>query len=61
MELRHKFDLNLLLSQNNMVRSNFYYHKEWTKLADKYQVIKELIKTIFYKHKGSYGYRRITD
>ena len=44
MELRHKFELNLLLSQTNMVCSNFYYHQKRTKLADKYQVIKELIK-----------------
>jgi hypothetical protein len=28
MELRHKFDLNLLLNQTNMARSNFYYHQK---------------------------------
>jgi putative transposase len=61
MELRHKFDLNLLLSQTNMARSNFYYHQKKIKSVDKYQVIKELIKTIYHKHKGRYGYRRITD
>ena len=61
MELRHKFDLNLLLNQINMARSNFYYHQKKTKSADKYQEIKELIKSIYYKHKGRYGYRRITD
>ncbi len=61
MELRHKFDLNLLLNQTNMTRSNFYYHQKRTKSADKYQVIKELIKSIYHKHKGRYGYRRITD
>ena len=61
MELRHKFDLNLLLSQTNMARSNFYYHQKKVKSADKYQVIKELIKSIYHKHKGLYGYRRITD
>ncbi len=61
MELRHKFDLNLLLNQTNMARSNFYYHQKKTKSADKYQVIKELIKSIYHKHKGRYGYRRITD
>jgi putative transposase len=60
MELRHKFDLNLLLNQTNMARSNFYYYQKKTKLADKYQEIKELIKSIYYKHKGRYGYRRIT-
>ena len=61
MELRHKFDLSLLLNQTNMARSNFYYHQKKTKSADKYQVIKELIKFIYHKHKGRYGYRRITD
>jgi putative transposase len=61
MELRHKFELNLLLNQTNMARSNFYYHQKKIKLADKYQEIKELIKSIYHKHKGRYGYRRITD
>jgi transposase InsO family protein len=61
MELRHKFDLSLLLSQTNMARSNFYYHQKKIKSVDKYQVIKELIKSIYHKHKGRYGYRRITD
>ena len=61
MELRHKFDLNLLLNRTKMARSNFYYHQKKTKSADKYQEIKERIKSIYYKHKGRYGYRRITD
>lgn len=61
MELRHKFDLNLLLNQINMARSNFYYYQKQSKSIDKYQVIKELIKSIYHKHKGRYGYRRITD
>ena len=61
MELRHKFDLNLLLNQTNMARSNFYYHQKQIKSVDKYQVIKELIKSIYNIHKGRYGYRRITD
>ena len=30
-------------------------------MPDKYETIKELIKSIYYKHKGRYGYRRITD
>jgi transposase InsO family protein len=60
-ELRHKFDLNLLLNQTNMARSNFYYYQKKVKSTDKYQVIKELIKSIYHKHKGRYGYRRITD
>ena len=44
-----------------MARSSFYYHQKQSKAADKYRVIKELITTIYHKHKGRYGYRRITD
>ena len=44
-----------------MARSSFYYHKKQSKIPDKYQLIKELIKSIYHKHKGRYGYRRITD
>ena len=61
MELRHKYDLELLLNQTKMARSSFYYHQKQCKSTDKYQVIKELIKSIYHKHKGRYGYRRITD
>ena len=61
MELRHQYDLETLLNQTNMARSSFYYHQKQHKSSDKYQVIKELIKSIYHKHKGRYGYRRITD
>ena len=61
MELRHKFDLALLLDLTNMARSSFYYHQKQNTLPDKYQEIKELIKAIYQSHKGRYGYRRITD
>lgn len=42
-----------------MARSSFYYHQNRSK-TDKYYEIKELIKKIYHKHKGRYGYRRIT-
>lgn len=61
MELRHKFDLDLLLDLTKMARSSFYYHQKQNKLPDKYKEIKELIKAIYQRHKGRYGYRRITD
>ena len=61
MELRHKFDLELLLDLTKMARSSFYYHQKQNKLPDKYKEIKELIKAIYQRHKGRYGYRRITD
>ena len=44
-----------------MARSSFYYHQKKNKSADKYKVIKELIQSIYHKHKGRYVYRRITD
>ena len=61
MELRHQYDLNLLLDCSNMARSSFYYYQKRDKIPDKYKVIKELIRSIYHKHKGRYGYRRITD
>lgn len=61
MELRHEFDLEMLLNQTNMARSSFYYHQKQFDLPDKYKEIKEIIKTIYNQHKGRYGYRRITD
>lgn len=42
-----------------MARSSFYYHQSRNK-TDKYQEIKDLIKGIYHRHKGRYGYRRIT-
>ncbi len=44
-----------------MARSSFYYHQKQNNSSDKYREIKELIKAIYQKHKGRYGYRRITD
>ena len=61
MELRHLYDLDLLLDRTNMARSSFYYYQKQSKLPDKHEAIKELIKAIYHKHKGRYGYRRITD
>lgn len=61
MELRHRFDLELLLDLTDMARSSFYYHRKQITLPDKYQETKELIRTIYQRHKGRYGYRRITD
>lgn len=43
-----------------MARSSFYYHLKKSKLPDKYKEIKASIKSIYQKHKGRYGYRRIT-
>ncbi len=60
MELRHEYDLDILLNRMGMARSSFYYYQKSTLLNDKYQDIKELINTIYHSHKGRFGYRRIT-
>ena len=43
-----------------MARSTFYYNLRSCKKEDKYKVEKAMIYTIFHKHKGSYGYWRVT-
>ena len=43
-----------------MARSTFYYHLKHSNKKDKYKEVKKMIYTIFHKHKGRYGYRRIT-
>ncbi|MDO3695231.1 IS3 family transposase [Wenyingzhuangia sp. chi5] len=59
-ELRHKYDLSVLLHHAKMARSSFYYHLQKNKKPDKYEFIKRFITQIYHQHKGRYGYRRIT-
>jgi len=59
MELRHKYDLAVLLSCMRMPRSSFYYYAKQSS-ADKYFEIKAMIQNIYHRHKGRLGYRRIT-
>ena len=54
-------DLNLLLELKKMARSTFYYHMKNIGNDDKYKDVKDKIATIFHKHKGRYGYRRVTE
>lgn len=60
MELRHRYDLAILLSCLRMARSNFYYYQKRLQGTDKHEDTKALIKQLYHKHKGTYGYRRIT-
>lgn len=60
MELRHQFDLDILLSCVKMARSTFYYYSKKAGQPDKYERVKNLISRIYHDHKGRYGYRRIT-
>ena len=59
-ELRHEFKLNDLLEFAKLPRSTFYYHLKKKKQPDKYAQIKVKITEIYHRHKGRYGYRRIT-
>lgn len=59
MELRHKYDLAILLSCVKMARSSFYYYAKRMGLADKYQETKTAIQDLYHQHKGRLGYRRI--
>ena len=60
MELRHKYDLTILLSCLKMARSSFYYYSKQIGNTDKYFEVKEIIQRIYHEHKGRLGYRRIT-
>lgn len=43
-----------------MARSTFYYQQKVLLIEDKYADLKEHIRTIYARHQGRYGYRRIT-
>ncbi|WCH50021.1 IS3 family transposase [Lysinibacillus sp. OF-1] len=58
-ELRLDFPLQALLKVANIKKSTYYYHLHKRTTPDKYEQIKERIQTLFYYHKGRYGYRRI--
>jgi putative transposase len=59
MELRHKYDLAILLSCVKMARSSFYYYAKRMNFADKYLETKAAIQDLYHQHKGRLGYRRI--
>jgi putative transposase len=59
MELRHRYDLAVLLYCMRMARSSFYYYQKQLQEVDKYEETKALIRFIYHKHKGRLGYRRI--
>ena len=44
----------------NMARSSYYYYEKKQQVTDKYREIKSLIEQIYHRHKGRFGYRRIT-
>jgi len=60
-ELRPEHNLELLLKFGKMARSTFYYNTKRLKQSDGYDAVRERIRAIYTKHRGRYGYRRITD
>jgi putative transposase len=59
-ELRQQFPLAGLLKLAKLPRSTFYYQQKQLQAGDKHQQLKAQIRTLFVRHKGRYGYRRIT-
>lgn len=60
LELRPDYSLPLLLAVAGLSRSTFYYQAKVLGASDKYAGLKSSIKAVYERHKGRYGYRRIT-
>lgn len=54
------FRLDLLLETARLPRSTYYYQLKQLEGLDKDKEFKDEIQTIYYEHKGNYGYRRMT-
>ena len=59
-ELRQQYPIARLLKLAQLPRSTFYYQQKLLKQDDKYRQLKATIKAVFERHKGRYGYRRVT-
>lgn len=59
-ELKAKHKFEYLLSATGLARSVYYYQCKVLSKPDSSEAVKALIKALFNKHKGRYGYRRIT-
>ena len=60
-ELRQQHRLSALLKVAELSRSTFYYQAKAQQAGDKDAELKAGISAIYERHKGRYGYRRITD
>ena len=58
--MRHRHPLSLLLRVAKLSRSTFYYHQKLQGAPDKHAALKARIGAVYARHKGRYGYRRIT-
>lgn len=59
-ELRQKHPLPTLLKVAGLSRSTFYYQAKVQQAGDRYASLKARIHAVYERHKGRYGYRRIT-
>ncbi|WP_429497560.1 IS3 family transposase [Robbsia andropogonis] len=59
-ELRHEFCLAPLLRAAELARSTFYYQLNVAKSPDRNHDLKEKIQSVYFAHRGLYGYRRVT-
>ena len=60
LELRPNFPLATLLTAAGLSRSTFYYRAKALNTIDKCASLKSSIRAVYERHKGRYGYRRIT-
>lgn len=61
LELRRQYPVEGLLKMAGLARSTFYYQQQRLQIADKHAELKLKIVETFHRHKGRYGYRRITE
>ncbi|WP_278438997.1 IS3 family transposase [Pseudomonas oryzihabitans] len=59
-ELRTQYPLDALLQGAGLARSTYYYHLRMAQLPDKNARLKGHIQQVFDRHRGRYGYRRVT-
>jgi len=60
LELRQGHDLPVLLKVSGLARSTFYYQMKAQQSGDRHAGLKSRIHALYKRHKGRYGYRRIT-
>ena len=60
-ELRQQYPIDGLLKLAGLARSTYYYQVNVLEAGDKDADLKTMIKAEFGRHKGRYGYRRITE
>jgi putative transposase len=59
-ELRQEYPLAGLLAIAGLARSSFYFQLKLLRRTDKHASLKTRILAVFDRHRGRYGYRRIT-